>query len=361
MRDQRARGKPPGVLRWAVVPDTPRTLTADRGDAGRRLDLVLRRHLTDVHAASRTRVQAWIEGGLVAVNGTPVRRVAARVALGAVVSVRLPGGVSAPSMAADDAAIDVLHEDDHLLVVNKLAGVVVHPTYKHVQGTLMNALLGYARHWAPGERPSLLGRLDKLTSGLVVVAKSAAAHTALQRTLASGESDKDYLALVYGRVNVARGRIDLPLGRDVGDRRRVVVADTGSPSVTLFERIGRVPAPRVGLSLLRCRLVTGRTHQIRVHLAARGWPIVGDPVYGSPREPRVDARELAAALAGFPRQALHAWRVGFVHPWSRQHLVVEAPVPADMAALLEASGLAAGLTAARTRPTVSAPVRRRGA
>jgi 23S rRNA pseudouridine1911/1915/1917 synthase len=264
-------------------------------------------------------------------------------------------------MAADSAAIEVLHEDDHLLVVNKPAGVVVHPTYKHVQGTLMNALLGYARHWAADERPSLLGRLDKLTSGLVVVAKSAAAHIALQRTLASAESDKDYLALVYGRVNIARGRIDLPLGRDVGDRRRVVVADTGAPSVTLFERIGRVPAPRVGLSLLRCRLVTGRTHQIRVHLAARGWPIVGDPVYGAPREPRVDASELAAALVGFPRQALHAWRVGFVHPWSHRRLVVEAPLPADMAALIEVSGLAAGLAAARARPTVRAAARRRGA
>ena len=296
------------------------TLTADRGDAGRRLDLVLRRHLTGVEAATRTRVQAWIESGQVRVNGTPVHRVAARAALGDIVTVVIPPG-TAPSrgpMAAEDVRLDVLYEDDHCLALDKPPGVVVHPTHAHGSGTVMNALLWHAREWPAGQRPSLVGRLDKLTSGILLIAKTAGVHAALQRTAI----EKDYLAVVYGRVNVARGEIDLRLGRDRGDRRRVVAsADVGAPSLTRFERLARVAAPRAGLSLLRARLVTGRTHQIRVHLAARGWPIVGDPAYGEPRWAEVGDAALAAALREFPRQALHAWRVSLTHPVTQRAAV----------------------------------------
>ena len=209
------------------------------------------------------------------------------------------------------AVLDVVHEDDHLLAVNKPAGVVVHPTYKHAGGTLMNALRWHARGWPAGQRPSLVGRLDKLTSGLLIVAKTPAVHAALQRELASSRSEKDYLAVVYGRVNAARGVIDLGLGVDGNDRRRMVAsAGAGLPSVTTFVRVARAG----GLSLLRCRLVTGRRHQIRVHLAARGWPIVGDPVYltaaanGTPRWSRIADAALADAGAdvsapGPPRAA----------------------------------------------------------
>jgi len=315
------------------------TLTADRGDAGRRLDLVLRRHLTGVEAATRTRVQAWIENGQVSVNGAPVHRVAARTALGDVVTVVLPSAAETGSrgpMAAEDVRLDVLYEDDHLLAVDKPAGVVVHPTHAHGSGTMMNALLWHAREWPAGARPSLVGRLDKLTSGVLLVAKTAAVHAALQRTAL----EKDYLAVVYGRVNVARGEIDLRLGRDRGDRRKVVASrDVGAPSLTRFERLARVAAPRAGLSLLRSRLVTGRTHQIRVHLAARGWPIVGDPVYGEPRWAQVTDRALAGTLRAFPRQALHAWRVSLTHPATRAPLSLEASVPPDFQDLLVASGL----------------------
>jgi 23S rRNA pseudouridine1911/1915/1917 synthase len=317
------------------------TLTADRGDAGRRLDLVLRRHLTGVEAATRTRVQAWIETGRVSVNGTPVRRVAARTALGDVVTVVLPSSAAASRgpMAAEDVRLDVLYEDDHLLAIDKAAGIVVHPTHAHGAGTVMNALLWHAREWPAGQRPSLVGRLDKLTSGILLIAKTAAVHASLQRT----PFEKDYLAVVYGRVNVASGQIDLRLGRDRGDRRRVVASpDVGAPSLTRFERLARVAAPRAGLSLLRSRLVTGRTHQIRVHLAARGWPIVGDPVYGEPRWAHVSDPALAAALRAFPRQALHAWRVALTHPVTRAPLSLEASVPRDFEGLLIASGLAHG-------------------
>ena len=290
-----------------------RVLVADRGDAGRRLDLVLRRHLTDIAAATRTQVQAWIERGLVTVNGRAVGRASARAAVGDVIVVALPHAAVSPrpAMAPERVALDILYEDGDLLAVNKPAGIVVHPTYKNMSGTIMNALLWHARAWPTGQRPSLLGRLDKLTSGIIVVARTASAHAALQRSWP--QSEKDYLAVVYGRVNVARGAIDLRLGRDASDRRRVVAlspeATSGEASLTLFERLARTPTTRAGISLLRCRLVTGRTHQIRVHLAARGWPIVGDPTYGEPRWSDVADPTLAATLRLFPRQALHAWRV----------------------------------------------------
>jgi 23S rRNA pseudouridine1911/1915/1917 synthase len=209
-----------------------------------------------------------------------------------------------------------------------------------VAGTLMNALMWHARPWPEPQRPSLISRLDKLTSGVVLVAKTAAAHAALQRAMARPDSEKDYLAIVYGRVNVARGEIDLRLGTDIADRRKVVASKTtGAESLTLFERVARVAAPRAGLSLLRCRLVTGRTHQIRVHLASSGWPIVGDPMYGEPRWTLVEDPLLAATLRAFPRQALHAWRIAFMHPIARQLVTIEAPLPADLTMLMTVSGL----------------------
>ena len=332
--------------------DFPRVLTADRGDAGLRLDLMLRRHLTDLHAATRTRVQAWIENGQVSINGTPVRRVATRVARGDVVAVALPASpgnleIAANQerpahrgMAPEDVQLELLYEDDYLIALDKPAGVVVHPAYRNTTGTVMNALLWRAREWPAPQRPSIVGRLDKLTSGIVVVAKTAAAHAALQRAMAAGDADKDYLAVVYGRVNVARGEISLRLRRDPGDRRRVVVSPTvGAQSLTRFERLARVAAPHAGVSLVRCRIVTGRTHQIRVHLAARGWPVVGDPVYGEPRWSTVTDPVLAEALRTFPRQALHAWRLTLTHPVTRARLLLEAPPPRDLEKLLTITGL----------------------
>ncbi|HVH29168.1 MAG TPA: RluA family pseudouridine synthase [Vicinamibacterales bacterium] len=325
----------------------PHSITATRGDAGRRLDLMLRRHLAGIHAATRTRVQAWIENGQVSINGTQVRRAARRVALGDAVTIALPGPLQDPAhaeaprgTAAEDLPLDVLYEDECLLALDKPAGVVVHPAYKNTTGTVMNALLWRARHWPAPQRPSIVGRLDKLTSGIVVVAKTAAAHAALQRTMARADAVKDYLAVVYGRVNVPSGAIRFPLRRDPGDRRKVIVSETvEAQSLTRFERLGSVAAPAAGVSLLRCRLVTGRMHQIRVHLAARGWPVVGDPVYGEPRWSNVRDPVLATALRMFPRQALHAWRVALTHPSTGARLLLEAPAPRDLAELLTATGL----------------------
>jgi 23S rRNA pseudouridine1911/1915/1917 synthase len=312
-----------------------RTLTADRGDAGMRLDLVLRRHLQDVPLATRTRVQRWIENGRVSVNGRAVRRVSARAALGDVVAIELPDMPARRPMAAEPAALTILYEDEYLLAIDKPAGVVVHPTYKHATGTIMNALLGLARTWPAGTRPSIVGRLDRLTSGIVLVARTARAHAALQRVMASASAEKDYLAVVYGRVNPARGSIAEPLAID-GDRRRVVVSPSGAESITRFERLARAAAPRCGLSLVRCRLVTGRRHQIRVHLASRGWPIVGDPIYGEPRWRDIADPALSALLQRFPRQALHASRRRFTHPFTGAALTIRARMPPDFAQLLSA-------------------------
>jgi 23S rRNA pseudouridine1911/1915/1917 synthase len=316
-----------------------RVISTDRGDNGRRLDLVLQRHLCDVTSASRTRIQQWIAGGYVTVNDAPVTRPARRTAPGDVVAIALPAASRRMAMIAEELPLDVLYEDDSLLAVNKPAGMVVHPTYRHPAGTLMNALLWQARDWPSGTRPSLVGRLDRLTSGVLIVAKSRAAHAALQRALSSARSEKEYLAIVYGHVKVTRGTIDTRLSRSRQKRRTVTDAAEGAPSQTVFTRLRRNSAPRAGLALLGCRLVTGRTHQIRVHLAARGWPIVGDAKYGQPLWSAVEDRALAAALQAFPRQALHAWRISFDHPAGGRRLVCEAPPPRDFQDLLNASGL----------------------
>ena len=212
--------------------------------------------------------------------------------------------------------LEILFEDEWLLAVDKPAGVVAHPTYKNAEGTLLDAL----RERDPSAPFSLVSRLDKMTSGIVVVAKSPEAHAALQRMWPNAE--KEYFAVAHGCVEPVSGELDLPLGPDPADRRRRIVRSDGAPSVTRFERVQYWPA--VDLTQLCCLLVTGRRHQIRVHLAARGWPIVGDAVYGRP-------------LEGFPRHALHASRLALTHPASGERLSIEAPVPADFRRLTECS------------------------
>jgi len=322
------------------VPLPPRTLFADRGDAGRRVDLVIRRHLTDITSATRTRVQAWIDGGRVSINGSVVTRVATRTALGDMVVVQLPDENPRAQVLAEEGQLDRLFEDEHVLIVNKPAGMVSHPTYLHTSGSLLNVLLYEARAWPPGQRPSLVGRLDKHTSGALVVAKTTEAHARLQRALASSRSEKAYLAVVYGPVTRERGRIELRLRRHPDDRRRVVAAgDQGLASLTRFERLDEADLAGCEIALVRCGLATGRMHQIRVHMAASGWPIVGDQKYGEPRWERCDNVESRARLAAFPRQALHAWRLSFEHPFTHQPVEVEAPLPGDLRELLTSCGL----------------------
>jgi 23S rRNA pseudouridine1911/1915/1917 synthase len=294
---------------------------ADRGDARLRLDQVLVRRLTEVSRLSRNLAQQWIELGAVSVDGVVAARPAARVREGAAIEVRLPDpAVRRVRPAAEARPLDILHEDDTMIVVNKPAGIVVHPSYKQASGTLLNALLWHLRG-RDGVQPGILTRLDKDTSGLVVVALTAATHAAMQRDAAAGRIVKEYLALVEGSPSRARGAITLPLARDPADRRRMIATPGGAASETRYERLSPVAAR----SLLRCELVTGRTHQIRVHLAASGWPIVGDRLYGS-TDPAIG------------RQALHAWRITLPQPGTSVPLTVVAPLPADLATLLHADG-----------------------
>lgn len=233
-------------------------------------------------------------------------------------------------MLAEDIRLDVIYEDDDLMAVNKAAGVVVHPTYKNATGTLMDELFWHAREWSEPQRPSFVSRLDKFTSGIVIVAKTAASHAALQHAMSAPDSEKDYLAVVHGRVDAASGDIDLRLIHDPADRRRMIASPTvGAPSLTRFTTLAHSDGPGAVMSLLRCRLVTGRTHQIRVHLAARGWPVVGDAVYGDTTAPQP-----------LSRQALHAWHVAFTHPATGDPLRLDAPVPQDINDLLIVAGLA---------------------
>lgn len=336
---------------------TWRTIETDRGDHGVRVDRVLLRHLRDERSVSRNRIQKWIEAGDVLLNGAPPPRAAWRVQAGDDLQVRIEQLPARTRPSAQAMDLDVLYEDDDLLAINKPAGLVVHPSYKNTAGTLINGVLERARTWPEGSRPSLLGRLDKFTSGVVIVAKRPAVHAALQRAMDARRIDKDYAAIVWGRPSPMRGTIDLALDRDPWDRRRITVTDRGGqPSVTKFERLAVTPGPpplagplaSVGevspkrpaaakadtFSLVRCRLITGRTHQIRVHLSARDWPIVGDAVYGLKKKagPLTPADEIALA---FPRQALHAWRLTLRQPTTNAALEITAPLPDDMQQLAD--------------------------
>ena len=286
---------------------------ADRGDSRLRLDQVLTRRVTTVTHMSRSLAQRWIESGAVTVDGRPARRSSDRVREHAAIHVALPPDTVLRSVPEPEpAALDILYEDDTLIAVNKPAGVVVHPSYKQLSGTLLNAILWHVRQ-RDDVRPGILTRLDKDTSGVVVIAFADGAHAAMQRDAAAGRVRKEYLAIVHGSPRPPAGIIRDPLGRDPDDRRRVVVTQGGAPSETRYEVTRSLPG---NLSLVRCELVTGRTHQIRVHLSARGWPILGDRLYGGRTEQ-------------ISRQALHASRISLQHPVTREHLVLTAPLPAD--------------------------------
>ena len=222
----------------------------------------------------------------------------------------------------EEGPLSVLFEDEWVLILDKPPGIVVHPTYKNWSGTLLNSVLWKLRDRADAQ-PGILTRLDKDTSGLVVMALTPDVHAMMQRDLVAGRVRKEYLAVVHGEPEPSSGSIALPLGRDLADRRRVVVTPNGAASETRYATIASLAN---GRSLVRCELVTGRTHQIRVHLASRGWPIVGDASYGQ-------ADETIA------RQALHSWRVSLPHPITKRTIDVEAPTPEDISRLIQTQNL----------------------
>ncbi|MCG5515050.1 MULTISPECIES: 23S rRNA pseudouridine(1911/1915/1917) synthase RluD [unclassified Ectothiorhodospira] len=293
--------------------------------AGKRLDAVLARLFTDY---SRGRIQQWIEAGWVRVDGV-APRIRDKAAEGALVEVR--ACLDAPGEdAPQDLPLEIVHEDDCLIVIHKPVGLVVHPAAGHPRGTLVNALLHHAPELTHLPRAGIVHRLDKDTSGLLVVARTLEAHTDLVRQLQARTVGREYLALVQGEM-VAGGTVDEPIGRHPVDRKRMAVVSGGRPAVTHY----RVEERLEGFTLLRVGLETGRTHQIRVHMAHLRHPIVGDPVYGGRlRLPAGLPDGAIETIQGFRRQALHATRLTLVHPGNGDTVSWEAPLPQDMADLL---------------------------
>ncbi len=295
--------------------------------AGRRFDQVLADLFPDY---SRSRLAAWIRAGAARLDGAEVPpRQIVRGGESVVVEVRLEREIGAEGEAIPLA---IRYEDDDLIVVDKPPGLVVHPGAGNPAGTLQNALLHHDPKLARIPRGGIVHRLDKDTSGLMVVARTLRAHTALVEQLSERDVHRQYLAVVYGKM-IAGGTVDAPIGRHPRDRLKQAVREDGREAITHYRVRERFRA----LTLIECRLETGRTHQIRVHMAHIRHPLVGDVQYGGGLKlPKAAAPRLAEALRGFRRQALHAERLEFAHPADGRTITVECPMPADMADLVEA-------------------------
>lgn len=298
--------------------------------AGQRLD----RCLSQLHPDwTRSRARRLIDEQRVRVNGGPAKP-AAIMSPGDLIEVEEPPPRPA-DVAAQDIPLSVVYEDEHLLVVDKPAGLVIHPAAGNPDGTLVNALLHHCRDLSGiggVERPGIVHRLDRDTTGLLVVAKHDRAHLALSLAFRRRNVAKTYLAICYGVPRERTGVVEAPIARHPKERQRMAVVTTGRPSRTLWE----VRETLQGTALLACRLVTGRTHQIRVHLAHVGHALVGDPLYGGRQWRTLPDPRLLAACRDFPRQALHSWRLTFDHPISGAEVSFEAPLPPDLVELLAA-------------------------
>jgi len=311
-------------------------LTVPPEDAGLRLDRFV---AGSGHGWSRSQATRWIEAGHVTRNGKPAKP-SQTLAAGDAVEVR-PPPVEASDLVPEAIPLDVLYEDGHMIVVNKQPGMVVHPAAGNPAGTLVNALLAHCRDLSGiggVERPGIVHRLDKDTSGVLVAAKSDAAHRALSLAFRWRTTDKRYLAVVYGVPRNDEGTVDAPIARHPTERTRMAVVRDGRPARTLWWARERYP----GAALVECRPVTGRTHQIRVHMAHIGHALVGDAVYAGRQWRGLPDPTLAARCRDFPRQALHAWKLTIPHPASGEPLTFEAPPPPDLLALVEAFRAASG-------------------
>jgi 23S rRNA pseudouridine1911/1915/1917 synthase len=289
---------------------------------GERID----RYLAGRTLLSRSALQKLLKDGHVRVDGHAVQP-SHRVRRGERVDVDVPDAPPT-ELVAEDIPVAVLYEDDDVIVVNKPAGLVVHPAYGHASGTLVNAILGRVAGTSgrAERRPGIVHRLDKDTSGAMIVAKNDVAHLALARQLQSQRFAKEYLGLVWGDPGTEPAVIEAPLMRDLKDRRRMVVATAGREATTRFERIAAWRRKPADLALLHVRPITGRTHQIRAHLAFAGYPVVGDPVYGRRGDP-----------IGLSRQFLHAWRLTVRLPHGGERTFT-APLPDDLRVVLSGLG-----------------------
>jgi 23S rRNA pseudouridine1911/1915/1917 synthase len=301
------------ILRAVIPPDA----------AGWRLDRAL---AAAAPSLSRERIKRLIAAGGVTVADVVARDPAARAAAGAVCAITVPEAAPAHNVA-QDIALAIVHEDDHLIVVDKPAGLVVHPAAGNLDGTLVNALLHHCQGSLSGiggvARPGIVHRIDKDTSGLIVAAKTDRTHEGLAAQFARHSIERGYRAIVTGEP-AATGTVDAPLARSPTNRQKIAIVNgpRGKRAVTHW----RLLRPLDRAALVECRLETGRTHQIRVHMASIGHPLIGDQVYGTSKTVH---RPLLERL-GFRRQALHAARLGFIHPATGEKLTFESDVPADM-------------------------------
>ncbi|WP_395644734.1 RluA family pseudouridine synthase [Terricaulis sp.] len=330
-------------------PGETRAITAPPEAAGERADVFLVSVWPDI---SRSRVQGLIGQGKLTADGTIVTHAKEKVRGGAAYELTLPP----PEPAApqpEKLPLNIVYEDADLIVIDKAMGMAMHPAPGSMRGTLVNALLAHCADSLSGiggvARPGIVHRIDKDTTGLVVVAKNDAAHNGLAKLFAKHDLERAYYAITRGAPKERTARIENTLVRSSEDRRKYVVArdpetSAGKTAITDYwtvESYGQAVGQSVGhpaAALIECRLHTGRTHQIRAHLAHLGAPLIGDPLYGKQRAFKAEgphAEEAAAAVGAFPRQALHAAVLGFKHPVSGEDLRFESPIPADMKALLD--------------------------
>jgi len=294
--------------------------------AGKRLDVVVAELFSDY---SRSRLKIWIEQGQVLVNGEKAKP-KTKMSGDEELQLTVQTIESETSCVAEDIPLNIVHQDESIIVVNKPVGMVVHPAAGHYSGTLQNALLHFDESLAAIPRAGIVHRIDKDTSGLMVVARNLSAHKYLVHQIQKHEVVREYQAVIHG-VLTSGGTVDQPIGRHPRDRIKMAVRENGREAVTHYRLLERFREH----SHIKVQLETGRTHQIRVHMSHMRHPIVGDPVYaGRQRVPAGAQADLLAFLQSFKRQALHAWRLSFVHPENGNDVLYEAPLPEDMLQLI---------------------------
>jgi 23S rRNA pseudouridine1911/1915/1917 synthase len=317
---------------------TQRTVTVADDETGERLDRVLARHVAEL---SRSRLKVLIENGAVALGAHTIRDPARRVNSGDTLSVNVPPPEPAKP-AAEPIPLRVVYEDNDIIVIDKPRNLVVHPAAGHATGTLVNALIAHCGDSLSGiggvKRPGIVHRLDKETSGLIIVAKNDEAHRKLAEQFAKREVKKTYIALVHGWLKKDRGTISASISRDPVRRIRMTTRGTGGrEAISHYNVVRRLDTVFGKFTLIEVRIDTGRTHQIRVHMASVGHPVVGDALYGAPKEMRARrgrATDEGAAIS-LPRNFLHAAQLELTHPRTGERIALKSPIPPELQAFLE--------------------------
>jgi len=313
-------------------------IVVPQGKVRERLDVFLTHHIEN---ATRSKVQKAVKEGFITVNGSSVKP-SYKISPGEIIHVEIPKPPP-PDVEPENIPLEILFEDEHLLVVNKPAGMVTHPAYGHYTGTLVNALLYHCNNQLSTlndpTRPGIVHRLDKDTSGLLVIAKNDTCHAHLAKQFFRRTIEREYWAIVWGVFEKDKkcGLIETTLGRSKSDRKKIAVSDIGKSAVTEYEVLKEFNY----LSLIKLKLHTGRTHQIRVHLNYIGHPVFGDPTYGGRRiswggADKEKKEEVQSLLKIITRQALHAKTIGFIHPMTKQMLRFDSNLPEDMKSVLDA-------------------------